>query len=401
MTNDANNQEKRERTKTVMLGPDITKEIRSQLEEYNLTKVLGNDENKENPKEKIEDSLPSSFFYNAGSEETKIENDDNVTNDKEIDSQTSNNDDSDYSIFGGENPIEELQNMPERNDEEVLVNNRSNKDYQMNELSRSKKETEEIASKIIKDLILDNDSPQTSVKDSLIKEIEEDNSMFEKFEHKDEFNNNSDANESTNEDDFENIFSVPSGKILEGNRTQDSFETQNDETTEDTNEILQNNDDSNPFSEDLTNSQQIKDDEYDDRKATQLNLEARISNADKLKNEGIFWKNETPLVGFLVTFSNNPNGEFYDLREGKLVITSQINKNMSSLVINDESVSMMHAIMKISNDKISLLDQFSENGTTIKHFGSSNVVELSGESEYIQDKDIITFGNVTFKVCLI
>ena len=402
MTNDNNNQEKRERTKTVMLGPDITKEIRSQLEEYNLTKVLNETDNKEQPKEKIEDSLPSSFFYNADNSSDDNSSNINETQNNNNENISINNEDTDYSIFGGDNPIEEIQGSPERNDEEVLVNNLNNKEYQRSEISRSKKETEEIASKIIKDLILDNETPQNSVKDSLIKELEDDNSIFQKFEHKEKQEQKTidDNFYDTDKDDANNIFDIPSGKIIEKSEEDNSAKVIINDKQENNDDIFDTNYNVNS-NINIPHNNQDEFDEYEDRRATRLNLEAKISISNEQQGNRIFWKEETPLVGFLVTFNNNPNGDFYELREGKLVITSQVNKNISSLLINDDSVSLMHAIMKISNDKISLLDQFSENGTTIKHLGDDTMIELSGESEFIKDKDIITFGNVTFKVCLI
>ena len=163
------NNEKRERTKTVMLGPDITKEIRSQLEEYNLESLFDDDKGNIKEKEKLADTLPQNFFYNNGKPESNDSNDGDDKNKRKDTTDVVINDDKDYSIFAGENPIKQIQESL-ANNEEVLVNN-CNKEHQKLEVSRAKKETEEIASKIIKDLVLDQIEQESSVKNSLIKEI--------------------------------------------------------------------------------------------------------------------------------------------------------------------------------------------------------------------------------------
>ena len=63
--------------------------------------------------------------------------------------------------------------------------------------------------------------------------------------------------------------------------------------------------------------------------------------------EGSVWVKETPLVGFLVSYDNNPNGEFFLLRSGRMIVTSERVVSGNYLLIDDESVSSMHAIMRI------------------------------------------------------
>ena len=414
------NNEKRERTKTVMLGPDITKEIRSQLEEYNLESLFDDDKGNIKEKEKLADTLPQNFFYNNGKPESNDSNDGDDKNKRKDTTDVVINDDKDYSIFAGENPIKQIQESL-ANNEEVLVNN-CNKEHQKLEVSRAKKETEEIASKIIKDLVLDQIEQESSVKNSLIKELESENEMFEKFEYK---------NGTKSQNDKENIYNILNIEDTnnQGLENNNSNETNNysssifDDIGGEVNNGLSDNNEpishgmilqkgasqANDTNNNIANTSHVNKNnqeqealvtpkkENDEYKATQLKLEDRFKD---IRN-GIYWKEQTPLIGFLITFNNNPNGDFYELREGKLVITSQMNKNMNSLVINDESIAVMHAVMKITSNKITLLDPFGENVTTLKHFNSDEVIELSEESEIIKDKDIVTFGNVTFKVCLI
>ena len=118
--------------------------------------------------------------------------------------------------------------------------------------------------------------------------------------------------------------------------------------------------------------------------------------------EGIVWQKKTPIVGFLVSFDSNPNGDVYDLRSGRLIITSEMSAQGNFLIVKDPSVSPMHAILRISNSgEIQVLDQLSEFGTRIKRFGADEEVELSGDKGSLEHGDVITFGNRKFNVCLI
>lgn len=116
----------------------------------------------------------------------------------------------------------------------------------------------------------------------------------------------------------------------------------------------------------------------------------------------IAWSKETPVVGFLVSFDVNPNGEVYELRSGRLMVTSQLSGGSNCLLIKDDSVSPMHAIMRVSGTgEIQVLDQLSEFGTKIQRFGSSEEQALSGDKGTVEHGDVIKFGNRRFHVCVI
>lgn len=118
--------------------------------------------------------------------------------------------------------------------------------------------------------------------------------------------------------------------------------------------------------------------------------------------KGAVWSNPAPIVGFLVSFDEDENGEIFDLRVGRLIVTSEPAAAGNYMLINDNSVSPMHAIMRItSGGEIQVLDQLSEFGTKIKRFGSSDVEELSGEKSSIEHGDVIWFGERSFSVCVI
>ncbi|RME59572.1 MAG: FHA domain-containing protein [Candidatus Dadabacteria bacterium] len=125
------------------------------------------------------------------------------------------------------------------------------------------------------------------------------------------------------------------------------------------------------------------------------------SSANPLQ-EGIFWHKETSIIGFLVSYDTNKNGEFFELRTGRLIVTSEAPGAGSYLVINHETVSPMHAIIRVSEDgDVQVLDQLSEYGTKINRFKSGEVEELSGEKSSLMHGDIISFGDRSFYVCIV
>lgn len=114
------------------------------------------------------------------------------------------------------------------------------------------------------------------------------------------------------------------------------------------------------------------------------------------------WDAPSPVIGFLVCYEPDVNGVFVELRTGRLIVTSEPPSSGNSLIIQDESVSPMHAIMRISaSGEIQVLDQLSEFGTKILHAGSKNEEELSGEKSSLSHGDIIAFGEKRFHVCLV
>ena len=121
-----------------------------------------------------------------------------------------------------------------------------------------------------------------------------------------------------------------------------------------------------------------------------------------LKPEEIYWKNNTQLVGFLVSFDYEPNGSYLELRVGRLIVSSKFEGSGNCLVLQDESVSPMHAIMRITlGNSVQVLDQLSESGTRIQRAGSGEEQFLSGEKSTLSHGDVIVFGDRSFYVCLI
>ena len=120
------------------------------------------------------------------------------------------------------------------------------------------------------------------------------------------------------------------------------------------------------------------------------------------KPEEIYWKNNTQLVGFLVSFDYEPNGSYLELRVGRLIVSSKFEGSGNCLVLQDESVSPMHAIMRITlGNSVQVLDQLSESGTRIQRAGGGEEQFLSGEKSTLSHGDVIVFGDRSFYVCLI
>ena len=107
------------------------------------------------------------------------------------------------------------------------------------------------------------------------------------------------------------------------------------------------------------------------------------------------------LVGFLVSYDHGPKGESYDLRVGRWVVSSvPLTSAVSSIVINDETISALHATLKIGTDgSIQILDQFSEHGTTVKRDQKDDSVSI--QSDHLNHGDQVTFGKRSFQICIV
>lgn len=114
------------------------------------------------------------------------------------------------------------------------------------------------------------------------------------------------------------------------------------------------------------------------------------------------WELETPVIGFLVSYDENKNGEFYPLRIGRLAVTSVDPGNGNHLILKHSTVSEMHAILKITaNARVQILDQLSEFGTKILKAGTDECLELSGDKSELKHGDVVIFGERQFSVCII
>ena len=97
------------------------------------------------------------------------------------------------------------------------------------------------------------------------------------------------------------------------------------------------------------------------------------------------------LLGWIVSFSNNPMGDDYKIYEGRNFLGSSSSE--CDIVINgDQSISGKHALILCRKNKFWLSDQLSSNGT----FHNDKDLDPN-ESPEIKDGDNIRLGNTTFK----
>ena len=109
-----------------------------------------------------------------------------------------------------------------------------------------------------------------------------------------------------------------------------------------------------------------------------------------------------PLIGFLISYDINPNGEVFELRQGRWIVSSEHTTAGNCIVLMDDSVSPLHAIMRVSgNAEIQLLDQLSEHGTAVTRADSGEREELTGVMATIGHGDVVEFGKLSFSVCVI
>lgn len=123
-------------------------------------------------------------------------------------------------------------------------------------------------------------------------------------------------------------------------------------------------------------------------------------------HEQIFWKSPSQLVGFLVSYDYDPLGSYVELRKGRLLVSADADASGNRLIINHDTVSPMHAIMRIADGgAVQVLDQLSEFGTRIVRGGSGQdageELLLSGDKASIRNGDVLSFGERNFHVCLV
>ena len=104
------------------------------------------------------------------------------------------------------------------------------------------------------------------------------------------------------------------------------------------------------------------------------------------------------LVGFLVTFQNEPTGTFWPLYSGQLLIGRGSGESSVDVALTDASTSSRHA--SIEGDSTTgyayVVDQGSRNGTFLneQRLGPS-------EKKQMRDGDRLRVGSTTFVVKLL
>lgn len=111
----------------------------------------------------------------------------------------------------------------------------------------------------------------------------------------------------------------------------------------------------------------------------------------------------TKIVGFLISYDENEFGEVFEIRAGRKLITSRPTDHGEYLLIDDPTVSPLHAILRATKEgKVQVLDQLSEYGTGVIRSGEEDEeIEVSGGLEEVFDGDVIRFGEREFHVCMV
>jgi hypothetical protein len=108
------------------------------------------------------------------------------------------------------------------------------------------------------------------------------------------------------------------------------------------------------------------------------------------------------LVGFLISYDRVDAGEMFEIRSGRFLITSRPTDNGDYLLVDDETISPLHAIVRATKDgSIQVLDQLSEFGTGVTRGGDGEEEEVSGGLATILHGDVVRFGKRSFVVVAI
>ncbi len=109
------------------------------------------------------------------------------------------------------------------------------------------------------------------------------------------------------------------------------------------------------------------------------------------------------LIGWLVTYANDEQGEAHELRSGRTLISSQNGaKNTSFIALSSKTVSSPHSAIHASRKhNVQIQDIFTESGTFLTRSGKTNEEKIQGTID-LHHGDRIRFGrDVSFQLCLI
>jgi hypothetical protein len=104
----------------------------------------------------------------------------------------------------------------------------------------------------------------------------------------------------------------------------------------------------------------------------------------------------------MVSFDEDSNGEIFEIRAGRWLVTSKPTDHGDFILINDESISPLHAIIRATAEgKVQVLDQLSEYGTGLFRAGTEEEEEIAGTMAAVSHGDIVRFGKRHFTVCMV
>lgn len=110
----------------------------------------------------------------------------------------------------------------------------------------------------------------------------------------------------------------------------------------------------------------------------------------------------TPIMGVLISYDSNSDGEIFEIRTGRIIVTSDDSSPGNLIHIADDSVSPSHAVLRMTPEgELQILDQLSEFGTKVIRNGGGHVLQLSGDKSTLYHGDVLQVGNRSFHVCLV
>ena len=113
-------------------------------------------------------------------------------------------------------------------------------------------------------------------------------------------------------------------------------------------------------------------------------------NIVQATNSSAPMKGQSVIIGFLISYDDDRNGEVFQIRKGRKLITSRPTDHGEYMLIEHESVSPLHAILRTTKDnKIQIMDQLSEYGTAIIRSGTNEEIQVAGGLETVGNGDIL------------
>ena len=108
------------------------------------------------------------------------------------------------------------------------------------------------------------------------------------------------------------------------------------------------------------------------------------------------------LVGWLVSYGIDTLGAAYEIRAGRLLITSTPSSDLRTIAVTERSVSSPHmAVNATPKHRVVIQDIFSEHGTFITKNGDEQEQRVSGPTP-LDHGDRLRIGEtMRFQVCLI
>ncbi|OVE80337.1 hypothetical protein BVY02_00480 [bacterium J17] len=108
------------------------------------------------------------------------------------------------------------------------------------------------------------------------------------------------------------------------------------------------------------------------------------------------------IIGFMVSFDKEENGEVFEICAGRWLLTSRPTDHGEFILINDETISPLHAIIRATSEgKVQVLDQLSEFGTGVTKQGEDEEVEVAGSMISVEHGDIVRFGKRSFTIVMV